>query len=457
VQIAVAVAVGAVAIAEGLWAAWGIEEWRPRAGWLAAVVAGGVAEMAAAFYAAAPDASGHAREFAGYRAVHIESGASPVLPVIVLLVALYLFCWLRLSRLRMSEEREAQPPSGKNSEAFPDFVIPERAVQYLGRGQWTFIAGAVAGWWVFFRPLQMLATIEGAFYDALLAGLSTIVIFTLAFVLVRFLATWRVLKKLLQNLERHPLRYAFSRLPKDFSWTTVWAGDPRPKLIMPARSLDVLRTIREVDVRAQVDAIEHEFKFLRDPARPFDKVPDRVEKLNQALNEAFGKLSQSLQSVWHKGVSDTIASREKRDEAPAEWTGDLQIAAEEFLALRFVTFIAYALRIMRGFLQYITYAFILLVVALDVYPFQGRRYIEAALVFLFVAAGASVVLVFAEMDRDPLLSRISETKPNQLGMNFVIRLVSFGALPLLTLLASQVPDIGNFIQTWLQPALQAAK
>jgi hypothetical protein len=269
--------------------------------------------------------------------------------------------------------------------------------------------------------------------------------------------TWRVLRKLLQNLERHPLRYAFSRLPKDFSWTTVWAGDPRPQLIMPARSLDVLRTIREVDVRAQVDEIEHEFKFLKNPGRPFDKVPHRVENLNRALNEAFGKLSRHMQSLWLKGVSDTIASREKKAEAPAEWTGDLRIAAEEFLALRFVTFISYALRIMRGFLQFITYAFIMLVLALDVYPFEGRRYIEAALVFIFVAAGASVVLVFAQMDRDPLLSRLSETKPNQLGINFVIRLASFGALPLLTLLASQVPDIGNFLQTWLQPALQAAK
>ncbi len=457
VQLMVAIAVGAVAMAEGLWAAWGIRESRPRLLWLSAVAASALAQIAGAIYTTASATAGHAREFAGYRAVHIESGASPVLPVILMLMTLYLFCWLRLSRLRMSEEREAQPPAGKDSEAFPDFVIPERAVQELGRGQWMFVAAAVLGWWIVFRPLQMLATIEGALYDAVLAGLSSIVIFTLAFVLVRFLMTWRVLRKLLQNLERHPLRYAFSRLPKDFSWTTVWAGDPRPKLIMPARSLDVLRTIREVDVRAQVEEIEHEFKFLKNPGRPFDKVPHRVENLNRALNEAFGKLSRHMQSVWLKGVTDTIASREKKDEAPAEWTGDPRIAAEEFLALRFVTFISYALRIMRGFLQFITYAFIMLVVALDIYPFEGRRYIEAALVFIFVAAGASVVLVFAEMDRDPLLSRLSETKPNKLGLNFVIRLVSFGALPLLTLLASQVPDIGNFLQTWLQPALQAAK
>ena len=457
VQLMVAIAVGAVAMAEGLWAAWGIKESRPRLLWLSAVAAAALAEIAGACYAVFSATAGHAREFAGYRAVHIESGASPVLPVILMLMTLYLFCWLRLSRLRMSEEREAQPAAGKDSEAFPDFVIPERAVQELGRGQWTFVAAAVLGWWIVFSPLQTLATIEGSLYDAVLAGLSSIVIFTLAFVLVRFLMTWRVLRKLLQNLERHPLRYAFSRLPKDFSWTTVWAGDPRPQLIMPARSLDVLRTIREVDVRAQVDEIEHEFKFLKNPGRPFDKVPHRVENLNRALNEAFGKLSRHMQSLWLKGVSDTIASREKKAEAPAEWTGDLRIAAEEFLALRFVTFISYALRIMRGFLQFITYAFIMLVLALDVYPFEGRRYIEAALVFIFVAAGASVVLVFAQMDRDPLLSRLSETKPNQLGINFVIRLASFGALPLLTLLASQVPDIGNFLQTWLQPALQAAK
>jgi hypothetical protein len=36
-------------------------------------------------------------------------------------------------------------------------------------------------------------------------------------------------------------------------------------------------------------------------------------------------------------------------------------------------------------------------------------------------------------------------------------MLSYGALPLLTLLASLVPDIGNFLQSWLQPALQSLK
>jgi hypothetical protein len=270
--------------------------------------------------------------------------------------------------------------------------------------------------------------------------------------------TWRALRKLLQDLERHPLRYAFTRLPKSFSWTTVWAGDPRPPLIMPARSLDALRMVPNVKVQEQVKVIEAQFQALKRQERSFDKVPDHVSKLNHALNTAFGLLSSRRQGAWHEGMSDSIASREKKDEAPAEWKKDpVAIAAEEFLAVRFVTLITYTLRLMRGFLEFIMYGFILLVMALAIYPFEGRLYIEVAILIVFVVSGALVATVFAQMDRDPLLSRLSETKPNQLGINFVIRLASFGALPLLTLLASLVPDIGRFLQSWLQPALQSLK
>jgi hypothetical protein len=457
-QLALAVAMGATAIAQGLWAISGIKESRYKLFWVGSAALIATAEIAGTCYAALSDSAGRAREFAGYRAVHIESGASPVLPVIVLLMTIYLFCWLRLSRLRISEERHAQPPQGNDAKAFPDLYIPDKAVQPLGFVQWMAVLAAVLGWWAFFHPLKALATIEGTFYDLILSGLSSVVILMFAMVLVRFLVTWRALRKLLQDLERHPLRYAFSRLPKSFSWTTVWAGDPRPPLIMPARSLDALRMVPDDKVQHQVKAIEAEFQALKRQDRSFDKVPEHVSKLNDALNKAFGLLSSSREEAWHEGISDSIQSREKKDEAPPEWKKEpIPIAAEEFLAVRFVTFITYTLRLMRGFLEFIMYGFILLVLALAVYPFEGRLYIEVAILFIFVVSGATVATVFAQMDRDPLLSRLSETKPNQLGINFVIRLASFGALPLLTLLASLVPDVGRFLQSWLQPALQSLK
>jgi hypothetical protein len=461
-QLPVAIVVGFTAVVQALWAAVGIKEAPYRRFWLGVVMTAVIAVVWGVVYAARSDPPGHARFFAGYRAVHLESGASPVLPVVFLLLTIYLFCWFRLSRLRISEERHSQQPVHKLGrdapEPFPDFTISKRAMPELGRWHWTLLFLTVVAWWLFFNPPRALATVEGAFYDSLINGLTSVVIFMLAGVLLRFSLTWRALRKLLQDLERHPLRYAFSRLPKDFSWTTVWAGDPRPQLIMPARSLDVLRMVPDAKLRAQVRLIEAEFQFLKKTDKPFSKVPHHVEKLNQALNTAFDLLSVKRQPFWRKGVSDTIASREKHDEAPAEWRdAPLPVAQDEFIALRFVTFIGYTLRIMRGFLEFITYGFILMVIALALYPFEGRRYVETAILFIFVVAGATVAIVFAQMDRDPLLSRLSETKPNELGRNFVFRLVSFGALPLLTVLASQVPDIGNFLLRWLQPALQSAK
>ncbi len=457
-QLAVAAAMGAAAIAQALWTVWGIKETRYKLFWLSAAALIAIAQIAGTCYAALSDSAGRAREFAGYRAVHIESGASPVLPVIALLAVIYLFCWLRLSRLRIHEERHAEPPQGDDAKAFPDLCIPDKAVQPLGVVQWMLVVTAVLAWWAFFHPLKALATIEGTFYDLVLSGLSSVVILMFAMVLVRFLVTWRAMRKLLQDLERHPLRYAFSRLPKSFSWTTVWVGDPRPQLITPARSLDALRMIPDEKVEEQAWKIEAELQALKRQDRSFDKVPDHVSRLNNALNTAFGLLSSSRQNAWHEGMSDSIESREKKDDVPPEWKKDpVPIAAEEFLALRFVTYISYTLRIMRGFLEFIMYGFILLVMALAIYPFEGRLYIEVAILIIFVVSGATVATVFAQMDRDPLLSRLSETKPNQLGINFVIRLASFGALPLLTLLASLVPDVGRFLQSWLQPALQSLK
>ena len=226
---------------------------------------------------------------------------------------------------------------------------------------------------------------------------------------------------------------------------------------MLARSLDVLKMQPGEEARTLADAIHlqlHQHKTL-------DRLflhPKRVEVLNHSLNKAFGLLSSKLQSAWSKGVSDSVASREKKDDAPVEWGKDpLRIAAEEFLALRFLTVIAFTLKLMRGLLAFISYGFILLLAALTVYPFEGQRHIEAAIVCLFLVAGVMVGFVFAQMDRDPLLCRLSESKPNRLGLTFVYRMISYGALPLFALLATLVPDIGNFLQSWIQPALQSLK
>jgi len=454
-EVVFAFALGGAAIAEGVWAAA-----KSRILTLAALACASL-EIAAVFLVSMSSSAGHATQFAGYRAMHLESGASPVVPVVALLWAFYLCLYFRLSQLRVAEDRPAICPT-----AALGLRLDEAETQgtVLGLASWQYGAtvAAVACWLWFFNPFRALATLERPAFTVVVAVLSSLVVAELTVTLVRFLRLWRTLRILLQDLERRPLRYAFSRLPKDFSWTAVWTGDPRPKLYLPMRSLEVLRMIPEG--QDQVEAISDTLSFLNPPRRSFQPqkphpaVFEATEKLNCALNTAAVAIANNLGPTWDKGISDTITSREGRDQAPEEWTKDpIPIARGEFLALRFVAFIHCSLSEMRSSLALLGYVFILLVAALNLYPFEGRGEIGVALVLIFVIVGGFCVMVFAQMDRNPLLSRLSATAPNQLGLNFVYRVASFGALPLLSLLASQVPEVGNFLLSWLQPALQAVK
>jgi len=49
------------------------------------------------------------------------------------------------------------------------------------------------------------------------------------------------------------------------------------------------------------------------------------------------------------------------------------------------------------------------------------------------------------MRRDPILSRITDKKPNEQGWDFYLRVASFGAVPVLTWLAYCYPAIGSVL------------
>lgn len=442
-----AIIVSAAAVVEAIWASrvfWKARPWQTALTFSGMVLAIGF--LGTVLLGSALGTTDRTRQFAAYRAIHIESGTSPAMPIFIFLLAMYIFCYLALSRYRMVEEANAV------------LAAPgARAVPPLGIWSICMILAVTIAWVIFFRPQTALATVEGNGYDWIIIGLASIVVVLLAFTLGRFWKTWCGLRKVLEDLERRPLRYAFSRLPKAFSWTAVWTGDPRPSLTLPARARDALKMIGKPDLKTELNAIATAVEFFERPDRDFRKVPEHLQALTHAWNEAAWLCTEDMTSEWAKGVSDSIESREEKDGMPDKWKAPDVIAKEEFLALQYVNFISFTFRVMRLFLEFIVYGFILLVLGLSIYPFEGRRQIEIAVVVIFLINGACVGLAFAGMDRDPLLSRLSETKPNELGRNFVLRLVSFGTLPLLTLLAAQVPAVGNFLLSWLQPALEALK
>jgi hypothetical protein len=62
------------------------------------------------------------------------------------------------------------------------------------------------------------------------------------------------------------------------------------------------------------------------------------------------------------------------------------------------------------------------------------------------------------MDRDAILSRMSDTKPGEVRyVLFLKHMLAVGGLPLITVLATLFPAIGSFLFSWAAPVLESLR
>jgi hypothetical protein len=157
---------------------------------------------------------------------------------------------------------------------------------------------------------------------------------------------------------------------------------------------------------------------------------------------------------------EALARRTPEQKAAAEKEEKLQKqlrACEEFVSLLYTSFILVVLVRIRGLIVAAGGMYVLLLAALNVYPFQPQVVIRTGLMILLVVIVGIVGFVYAQMHRDSTLSYITGTEPGELGLNFWVRIVSFVAVPAISLLASQFPQIAGLFSSWVEPAVNALK
>jgi hypothetical protein len=135
----------------------------------------------------------------------------------------------------------------------------------------------------------------------------------------------------------------------------------------------------------------------------------------------------------------------------------LRALAEEYVALIYVNFLITVLLRVRTMILSAIGLYVFLVLSMNAYPFEPHPALQSLSVILIVLMGLAVGYVYAQMHRDPILSRLTSTKPGELGWDFWLKLGSAAAIPLFSLLATQFPEIGQIFNSWLQPALEAVK
>jgi hypothetical protein len=194
----------------------------------------------------------------------------------------------------------------------------------------------------------------------------------------------------------------------------------------------------------------------------FYELETRFSDLQRSLATVLGK-AWDVVETRHAKETSMLADPEERHDLEAKDPGRLSPEArqlnvlEEFVALRFVSFIRGVLGHLRHVMIFLALSFSLALISLNIYSFEPHQSLIWSFTLIFIVTGAMVVGVLVQLHRDPILSRVTGTSGNALDLHFYLRIVAFGTVPLLTLLATHYPAIGRYLVSFVQPSLEALK
>jgi hypothetical protein len=316
-------------------------------------------------------------------------------------------------------------------------------------------------------PRRMAMSLESDGFNRVLLLLLWLALAGILGTTLRLWEIWVKSRRLLVNLDSLPLRDGFGRL-KGFEWKPLW----RLGLFSMAEFRRILTEVREARRAAERELpwLSSELGEMRS-RRVFKLWNVLIGFRHPFLGNWRRRRRMEAKLIWaYAGVQDDIAraaghaldylARWWHQEppqaggrpSPSEVTAR---ACERFVCLVYVSFFLVVLVRLRTLIVAAGGMYILVVVAMTVYPFQPRAAIAAMLAMLLIYLISVVTLVLAQLHRDATLSHLTNTKPGNLGSDFWVRATSFAVLPLLTFLASQFPQINRVVYSWLEPALRA--
>lgn len=439
-----------------------------------------------------------------WRAMHLASGVSPLMPFFAVFAGLYLSFWFTLHGLALfGPDRPCLPSAGglvikdatgKDRDFLRMFSQEDagaRIEQAAMPLNWKIVTVTLS---LFVLFLTVAWVIAGGVPVRSLGAQNYAIVFLVWLDLcctLSIVETWRLyqiwdeLRRLLTFLDRLPLRRTLAAL-RGFSWGSVWSMsgnvlDVRYKVI--SRQMECMNhTIASLeeflekssDAGAQNSLVALTgtrgagVKFAEWYSANYanSRVGDLTSftDFQKSIASATGTLlAQLLVPAWRNEKESLLivsVSHEKEEVTPTpppQAKEEHIRNAEEFVCLNYLSFIQNILGRLRTMALTIMVLFLASTVAMSTYPFDPRQALSAILIALFIIVGVVIVKVYADMHRDATLSHVTNTKPGELGAEFWFKIVGFGFAPLVGLLTRVFPSITDFVFSWLQPGVSSLK
>lgn len=410
------------------------------------------------------------RYFNTLRATQLTSGLSFIMPFFFFLSAWLWWANSVVGGYALLDDRRARLPQGMEDPRFRTLglQVPEELAHVLNPGISDYavvlllLAALGVDLWfmVDWRHISLeRSTPHWMMVISLALALAGAIGSTL-----RLRAIWSKVKRLLEALDSQPLRRGFSRM-EGFSWKPIWRlgaytmtevgriiSREREALKCAMNTVPELEWKNE-DLDKGWEAVIVQAAKARNCKRWLGRVRLEGRRAEIELVRIFGGYQKLLARAGAVAL-DYLAQHWLQSRKEAKDTQGVR-ALERFVCLIYVACVLGLLARIRMLIVAIGGMYVLILVGIAQYPFEPRAAIQVSLIVLLAFIVYVVGAVFAQMHRDSTLSQITGTKPGELGGDFWLRIASFVALPLFTLLSSQFPSLNRALYTWIRPAIEA--
>ena len=425
--------------------------------------------------------------FATLRATQLTSGLSFIMPMLFFLAVWLWWAYQAGRGFLLLDDRRPRLPAGMqeprvqglSEERFPALESVRRLGLVQSFKYLLLLALVLFGLWWMGDHNHPLMTLEGPRLNRYMWAFLYLAVGGVIVTTLRLLAIWLAVRRLLAALDSQPLREGFKTM--GLAWKPIWkpgAGSFEELQRVFSREQEALEWARNTlpvehnspdqGWKTANERVDQEWKETKRLVQEVGGLPHpyswdwwRRRRAEVGLIRQFGKVQEAIAEAAGIALDYLAWAWSVRKEEPAGARENLihlsenVRACERFVCLVFARFFLVMLVRIRTLIFAISGMYVLLLIGITQYPFEPKSTIQVVLVLLLAFIVVVVGLVFAQIHRDSSLSNLTDTTPGELGTGFWIRIISFSALPLATLLASQFPTINRFVYSWLQPGLQA--